>query len=250
MKDPIKPLHLTDGEARFYQEEGYLLIPGLIQPDAVASLRAEVKHIMDEIQVGTTKLHQTTEYLRGSALASFVNSENLIGVASHLMGGKAHLYMPFTAVKTPGGGRFHFHQDNQYTRHDGPSINCWFALTDMTPENGCLQVVPRSHLKGTLGAKNNPDGDGHQMVDWEPSDFLPIRMHAGDCIAFSRLTVHGSGANTTDETRWAYAVQMHREDTNWRQPDGSWLPLIDHPRFPNIHGVDKISIPTGKTDGH
>jgi 2-oxoglutarate-dependent dioxygenase len=250
MTDPIKALQLTDGEARFYNAEGYLLIPGLMDAARLAAMRDEVKFIMDEIKVGTTKLQQTPEYLRGGELDSFVNSANLVSVAGQLMGGQAHLYLPFTAVKTPGGGRFHFHQDNQYTRHDGPGINCWFALTDMTPENGCLQIVPRSHLGGTLGSKDNPDGDGHRMVDWEPSDFLPIRMHAGDCVAFSRLTVHGSGANTTDETRWGYAIQMHREDSNWLQTDGSWLSLKDHPRFPNIHGVDKISVPTGKTDGH
>ena len=81
------------------------------------------------------------------------------------MEGPATLYLPFTAVKSGGGGgRFHFHQDNQYTRFDGPGINIWIALSPMSPENGCLQVVPRSHLAGTLDSVENPDGDGHRTV--------------------------------------------------------------------------------------
>ena len=250
LRDPVQSVRLVDGETRFYNEEGYLFLPGLLSAENVAALRAEVMGIMDEIGLATSKLKQTHEYLRGSALDGLVHSRNLHGIASQLMGGAAHLYLPFTAVKTPGGGRFHFHQDNQYTRHEGASINCWFALSDMTPENGCLNVVPRSHLGGTLGAKENPDGDGHRMIDWEPSDFLPIRMRAGDCVAFTRLTVHGSGPNETPQNRIAYAIQMHREDTKWRTPEDRWDLLTDNPRFPDIHGVDRISIPTGKRDGH
>jgi ectoine hydroxylase-related dioxygenase (phytanoyl-CoA dioxygenase family) len=248
--DPVKPLQLTEGETRFYAEEGYLLIPGLISTEDATRLKAEVMDIMDVIGLEQTFLKQTHEYLAGSALEALVDSTNLLDIASQLMGGPSSLYTIFTAVKSTGGGRFNFHQDNQYTRLDGPAINCWCALSDMSPENGCLQVVPRSHLKGTLGVKETPDGTGHKMIDWEPSDFLPVRMRAGDCIAFTRLTVHGSGANATPDHRVAYALQYNRDDVNWRQPDGSWLSLKEHPRWQDLGPVDHITIPKGKRDGH
>ena len=77
---------------------------------------------MDLIGLPVTKLKQTHEYLEGSALDGFVNSPGLLSLAEQLMEGSSTLYLPFTAVKSPGGGRFHFHQDNQYTRFDGPGI--------------------------------------------------------------------------------------------------------------------------------
>ena len=69
--------------------------------------------------------------LLGGPATALINSEDLRDVASQLLGGRAHVYLPFTAVKSTGGGRFHFHQDNQYTRFDGPGLNTWFALERM-----------------------------------------------------------------------------------------------------------------------
>ena len=152
-----------------------------------------------------------------------------------------------------GGGQFHVHQDNQYTRFDGPGINIWIAISPMTPENGCLQVVPKSHLSGTIQSIENPDGDGHQTIAGEVSRSLPVRMNAGDAIAFSRLTLHGSGPNTTDEARIAYAVQFHRDDvraTPKGQPDIEPYLLLGT-RGPMTQSVEELSKPEpAYGDGH
>lgn len=258
----LKPLQLAEGEIRFYKEEGYLLLPGLMDEATAAVMKEEVLTIMEQGQnlsrerLGQArgsrdKLIQTPQYLRGSTLDGVINSEALCSLAGQLMEGPGSLYLPFSAVKAGGGGgRFHFHQDNQYTRFDGPGINIWIALSPMTPENGCLQVVPRTHLNGTMDAVNNPDGDGHRTVAKDPTRFLPIRMRPGDAIAFTRLTLHGSGVNQTDEPRVAYAVQFHRDDVSatW---DGQTRLLKERPRYTNIGPVDEITPPEHRSmDGH
>jgi 2-oxoglutarate-dependent dioxygenase len=197
------------------------------------------------------KLRQVTQYLEGSKLDAVINSPSLLGVAAQLMQGPSTVYLPFTAVKNGGGGgRFHFHQDNQYTRFDGPGVNIWLALVPMSPENGCLEIVPRSHLRGTFDAVASGDGDAHVKVGSDPSHFLPIRMRPGDAVAFSRLTIHGSGPNTTSEPRFAYAVQFHRDDVKatWdNQPPRS---LKEHPRW-STRPVQTITPPEEKSlDGH
>jgi hypothetical protein len=247
-RDCVKQTTLTPEQLQFYREEGYLIIKGLFSKDDAKILRDETMGIMDKIGLPMTALRQSTEYLEGSNLDGFVNSANLLSVASQLMSGPSTLYMPFTAVKSGGGGgRFHFHQDNQYTRFDGPGINLWCALNAMTTDNGCLQVVPRSHLAGTLESEKSDQG--HKKVKWEPKDFVSAVMEPGDCVAFSRLTVHGSGPNMTDEPRVGYAVQYHRDDVNARRDDGSWKPLKQFPRW-HTAPVKEIGVPKGKTDGH
>jgi 2-oxoglutarate-dependent dioxygenase len=249
----IKSTALTAGELNFYQREGYLQIPGLLGTQHADTLRQEVMDIMHQIGgVEGSKLKQTLEYLENSSLDRFINSNHLRNIAEQLMGGPSTLYLPFTAVKGSGGGLFHFHQDNNYTQFDGPGINLWFALVDMTPENGCLMIVPRSHSKGNLESENAGDGDTHRKVKLNPDDFLPIRMRAGDCVAFSRLTVHGSGANTTPQPRVGYAVQFHRNDVRFLDREsGNHKLLIEHsPQKQYTRPVKQITVPKGKIDGH
>ncbi|MGH7214202.1 MAG: phytanoyl-CoA dioxygenase family protein [Tepidisphaeraceae bacterium] len=250
VENPVKHLRLSDGEIRFYRDEGFLLIPGLLSETTARALAAEVMEIMNQIGGAEgSKLKQTAEYLEGSGLDAFVNSPNLRKIAEQLMDGPGTLYLPFTAVKGPGGGKFHFHQDGQYTKFDGPGINLWCALDEMTPENGCLMIVPRSHKGGLLESVQSPDGDNHRAVKFEPDDFLPIRMRPGDCVAFTRLTVHGSGPNTTPGPRVGYAVQFHRNDTLALRDDGTWKNLREFPRFAT-GPVKQIAVPKGKVDGH
>ncbi|HVX47368.1 MAG TPA: phytanoyl-CoA dioxygenase family protein, partial [Mycobacteriales bacterium] len=234
---------LTDSEVRFYQDQGYLCLPGLVRADAVEALRAEVFEVLTAAGIRVEglsrasstadKLRQVSTYRAGSMLDALINGPAMLAVASRLIGGSAVRYLPFTAVKSGGGGGpFHFHQDNNYTRHDPAlgSINIWVALQDMTPQNGCLQIVPRSHL-GQLDSRTSDDGDTHRQVEVDPLTCLPIRMRAGDAVAFTRWTVHGSGPNTTAEPRVGYALQYHRDDVRGYDAESSqWRLLAETPR--------------------
>jgi 2-oxoglutarate-dependent dioxygenase len=253
---------LDGNEIAFYRKEGYLTLPGLMHRDAAEQARGEVLEILrsgcnltDADLSGRSErkhaLVQTPQYLAGSVLDRLINSAELSRIASQLLGGPACLYMPFTAVKSGGGGgRFSFHQDNQYTRFtDGLlGINIWFALSTMAPETGCLQICPRSHLRGTLDS--DPAPDGHRKTKFEPESFLPIRMNPGDAVAFSRLTIHGSGINVTDAPRVGYAVQFHRDDALavWdQQPPRTLKGANRWPTGP----VEVITPPDSKgRDGH
>ncbi|GMU93178.1 MAG: hypothetical protein AMXMBFR4_22360 [Candidatus Hydrogenedentota bacterium] len=194
-------------------------------------MRAEVLEFLDIIGLAKTKLRQTKPYLAGSCIDGLVNSANLVEPASRLMQGPSTLYSPLTAVKSPGGTEFHFHPDNQYTRFDGPGINFWFARKEMTTKNGCLLIAPRTHRNGTIEGTEGPDKDGHRTVERVPEHVLPARMRSGDCVAFSRLAVHGSGLNATNGPRVAYAVKFFRDDIRTLHPDGEWRLLKEFPRI-------------------
>ena len=242
---------VTENEVQFYRTYGYLSLPGLIGREDAATLAEEVLQVMEglgisrkDLRSATTskdKLRQSRQYLADWTMARLIHSEGLNAIAAQLMGGPSSLYMPFTAVKSGGGGgRFHFHQDNQYTRFDGPGINIWFALIEMKPENGCLQVAPSTHLEGTIDSVESEDKDGHRTVAVEPRDFLPLRMMPGDAVAITRLTLHGSGANSSDQPRLGYAVQYHRDDVRASREGEDIGLLKEIPRFV-IKPVETIS---------
>lgn len=243
---------LSPMEIKSYKEEGWLLLPDMLDAHSSDAARQDVHHIVNALGTSdadlkkasgvSSKLLQTGQYVRGSMLDKLVNSASLNAVANQLLGGDSSLYFSFTAVKSGGGGgQFHFHQDNNYTQFtDGlGGINFWFALVDMTPENGCLCVKPRSHLDGTLTSANAGEGDHHQSLGDDIGTYLPVRMRAGDAIAFSRLTVHGSGANITNDPRYGYSVHFYRDDVMARWDGEEPRLLKGNPRW-DTSGVDKI----------
>ncbi|PCJ62643.1 MAG: hypothetical protein COA79_03760 [Planctomycetota bacterium] len=210
--DIFNQTSIPNKELKRYENEGFLVIKNILTSEGASRIRKDVMHIMDIISIGDSKLKQTGQYLSDTDLAYFIQSDQMQLIASTLMRGKAHLYLPFTAVKSAnGGGNFDFHQDGQYTPTKGPSVNLWVALNDMTIDNGCLYMDPHSHINGVLPA--NILEDGHKQIKYNTSNTVPVEVKAGDCIAFNRLTVHGSGKNNTDIHRVAYAIQFHRADT-------------------------------------
>jgi 2-oxoglutarate-dependent dioxygenase len=238
----VTPIKLDEMEIKMYKKQGFLVIPGLIDPQKVNAVRNEV---LNNVRLAcgskSSKLAQTGQYTKDSLLDSMINSEEALSIVEQLLGGASTVYLPFSAVKSAnGGGEFHFHQDNQYTTLDGPALNMWIAMNDMTPENGCLGICPGSHKAGTLESVESPDKDTHRTVNYKIEEFLPLRMRAGDAVVFDRLTVHGSGKNLTNRDRVAYAIQFNRNDVNARfQGETEFIPLSIRPRS-NTKPVDAI----------
>lgn len=243
LADPARAFDITDTEVRFYENEGYLVLPGLLDVATANQVREEVldlaashgmsREALSQASAAADKLRQYGELIEGSLIEAMVFSPRILAIAARIMRGPSTTYLPFTAIKSGGGGgSFHFHQDNQYTRHEGPSCNIWIALQPMSPQNGCLCIVPRSNHQGTYDARLSGDGDTHKRMLEDPVDYLSLRLNPGDAVAFTRLTVHGSGPNHSSEPRVAYALQFHRDDTKYLDPsENVWKSLKESPRW-------------------
>jgi phytanoyl-CoA hydroxylase len=102
-----------------------------------------------------------------------------------------------------------WHQDNGYTYTEPQAyLTCWLAITDATPENGCVAVMPGVHRDGTLAHKSTPVGE-ECWGDWSSAVEVPVR--AGSIVVFSSLTPHATKRNTRREVRKAYIVQYAPE---------------------------------------
>lgn len=246
--DACLPRLATADERRAFDAEGVVILRGLVRGGAVAAMREEVLAVVRARNLADSFLGQSAEYLRGGALDAWINGGSLRRLAEDLLGAPSRVYLPFTAVKGPRQGRFTFHQDNQYTPHRGPGphlgLNAWCALTPMRVENGCLQVVPRSHRDGILPMVESSECPGHRRLAREPESWTDCIMEPGDVAVFDRNNVHGSGANRTGAPRVAYAVQWHRDDTE-AFFDGAWALLRDRPRFAT-GPVDRLTAEAGR----
>ncbi|XP_053202929.1 phytanoyl-CoA dioxygenase domain-containing protein 1 homolog [Panonychus citri] len=115
----------------------------------------------------------------------------------------------------------------------------WIALTDVTTENGCLEVIPGSHVEpphrrfirsvDENGVKVAFDGPPKEFED---SAFVPVPVPRGSCLVFDGALVHRSQPNTSDKPRPAYAVHVIDENKG-KWSDKCWL-QISRP-FPKVY---------------
>ena len=101
-----------------------------------------------------------------------------------------------------------WHQDQGVARpvaDDTEMLTVWLAVSDATIENGCLQIVPRSHRAGMtthcpFDQMTIPD----PLLSGEP---MAVPMKAGSALFMHRLTQHGSLANKSDGLRWSFDLR-------------------------------------------
>lgn len=157
------------------------------------------------------------------------------------------------ALKYPGVVGFRPHQDYAYWKGYGcryPEAHAVFiAIDDATVDNGCLQVMPRSHLLGTLphrpwteiGSDNGVDPDVLGGLIADGYAMTPIETRAGDIILFHGNTLHGSGDNDSDRSRVAMIATMN---TRKNSPD----PALNRSGHPYYSHQSRVYDPIVETD--
>ena len=108
-------------------------------------------------------------------------------------------------------GRTPWHQDTGVVLPEADETNMltvWFSLTDASVEHGCLQVVPGSHREGLV--RHCPGGPMGLEIPETVRDrggAVPMPMERGDVLFLSRLTIHSSLPNVSDEIRWSFDLR-------------------------------------------
>jgi len=144
----------------------------------------------------------------------------LLDRVEDLLGPDLVLWRTRLFVKGPGARAFPFHQDDAYyrlrnsrtSRHDGDErhlgLSAWIALTDADTSNGCVELIPGTHLETWA----------HVPTAWrfgmaaDPGEVArrrrePLIMKAGQFFLFDNHVVHGSGANTSLGPRVGFAAR-------------------------------------------
>ena len=198
-----------------YAELGYVEVGALLDAADVRALLAEEQRFRPEWGYGQ-KPNRTLRVSaqlcdRSEPVRRIATQGPAIPLAVALLGPAVCLTHVQFITKLPDEPGTHsdipWHQDSGYGRLDPPDdLTVFVALTDMTAENGCLQVVPGSHRAGLLdhdAAALNPVLRETAL----PGEPVAVPLRAGEALAFSGLLVHGSGPNRARAPRVAFYVR-------------------------------------------
>jgi ectoine hydroxylase-related dioxygenase (phytanoyl-CoA dioxygenase family) len=203
--------------------DGGVIIKNFLTPDQIARFNAEVEPAMETLKPGSTHENELIAAFHGSNTKRLTNlvtlsptfRNEIIGHRLvHVLSDSIFLEVSGTYWMTtaqvieigPGNDAQVLHRDleNWYPfvklGRTGPEaiVNFLIAFTDFTEENGATRVIPGSNHWDDFEDRGTPE------------DTVPAVMQAGDALFFSGKTVHGGGANRTeDEYRRAVAFALN-----------------------------------------
>jgi phytanoyl-CoA hydroxylase len=197
---------------QFYEENGYLLVPGVFSAGEVEEMRDAIARILETVAATEHDRSHTwagvdqSLQLKGfhdlqyhdAVFTRMVAHPRLVEILTDLIGPNVQLHHSKMLVKPPEqGAPFPMHQDYPYFPHERHSVLAASVhLDDTDEENGCLHVIPASHKLGPLAA----EGAAH-TVDYPLESGAACPAAAGDVLFFNYLTIHGSGVNRSSRTR-------------------------------------------------
>ena len=106
-----------------------------------------------------------------------------------------------------------WHQDGAYFGLDPcEQITAWIALTPSTPEAGCVEVLPGSHLRGSLRHAERPDeksllSRGQYVSDhFDAASTVAMPLAPGEYSLHDVNLLHRSGPNRADHRRVGFGI--------------------------------------------
>ncbi len=232
------PEPLTAEDVEFFAANGYLAANGLLtQEEIQASQDALTDLIRRKTSWDRRVWSQEEPYfanggdderaadpeLRMRKLAYFVQIEprleaasrhsRLMAAVNQLIGGGARLIQDMALLKPPfHGSEKPWHQEAYFDWTPlGGILGTWIALDEATIDNGCMQVIPGSHLDGPAPHFHVRDCQiADTRVQVEGSVTIPLQP--GGVLFFSGLLHHGTPPNSTAQRR--RALQFHYAAAN------------------------------------
>lgn len=244
-----------------YGRDGFVLLPGLLDADEVATLRGEVARlarvedecVFREGEAGTVKtmfrMHEADGPTASAAFRALAHSPRALGAARRVLGDEA-LYLHHSKVNMKGavqGSVWPWHQDFGSWHLDGiaaPDMTTLMVMLDASdPFNGCLYFLPGSHKGGRIEPYRDestayklwsvPPAEMRALLDDGPEP-VAITGRPGDGALFHCNLLHASGHNLSAGDRWqAYfcynRVANRPIDVDRPRPDyvrsTNWTPM-------------------------
>lgn len=236
---------LSVEEKKAFHEDGFLIVPQLINQENIQELLNHTVGIMqgevivpgqidppppdatiEEIEQRYIRIHQLHFHLE--IHERYLLHARILDVLEGLIGPDVMAMQTMLFLKAPDQIGQGYHQDSYYipTRPD-TLCGAWIALDDADEENGCVWFVqgtqhePISHEAQNVSHDDvNLNGLGKIAAKY-PDNEVPAVMKSGDVAFFGGHVIHRSHSNKS-KTRFRRAFVGHyanaRSWTHWGAP--------------------------------
>jgi phytanoyl-CoA hydroxylase len=242
---------LTREQLDFYDTEGYLVLPDLLDEEdlqpAREAMATKVSQIADELfAAGVIRdkkedspfQYRLAELFRDLTDAEFLRfgrswrdrlpgyyrlmaNRKILDAVESLIGGEIFanpVYNVRPKVPKVAAGAVPWHQDKSYwpDANANPVITVWIPLVDATEENGCLHIKPRTHRRKLLEwHQETQTGTGYTALRDDQlgsAGTVALPVAAGTAILFNDRCLHMSTENRSNGVRWSVDLRYQPTD--------------------------------------
>jgi len=229
---------LSDDEVSRYQKDGVVAPITVMQPSVASELRRRLESAESSFPqiIGPEKRNNAHYVL--ACLDEIVHHDEILDAVECLIGPDIILTNTVLFIKEPNSlHHVTYHQDATYMGLEPQdSLTAWIALTESTPENGCVRMIRGSHLldiqqhMDTFG-EDNILTRGQQIENIDEEHGLDIELEPGQMSLHHARTIHGSRPNKSANRRIGIALQS-----------------FAHPSTRQVHGEDYALLVRGRDD--
>jgi len=231
---------ITSEQWRHFQDEGYAVLNFRPSPSQLRRMQDEI----DAIMLGTTSIDldrimmqldsttgkredvgRNTQGSQGSTLnyrkiqnleyvpvfLEYLKSPIFRNICARIYGTETSIAVfrsMFMNKPANRGTPLGWHQDCWTYLDRDPILTIWTALDPATDENGCLKIIPRSHLCGVINPANSAGFLTPELADEHcpPEKALRLELEPGEVVMLHNKLLHSSEVNRSSTSRRAFSV--------------------------------------------
>jgi non-heme Fe2+,alpha-ketoglutarate-dependent halogenase len=229
---------LTAEQIAQFRAEGYLFPLDAMTPQDAATCRARLEAYEQASGQEAQKRLKIKAHLAFPWMTALGCHKAILAAVTSLIGPDVLLFGSSLFSKNARDPRFvSWHQDSAYFGFDPhEEVTAWVAFTPSNTTNGCLRVLPRSHVGPDLKHEETYDpanllARGQTIRGIADEAGVDLILKPGQFSLHQERTAHGSQANTSDDRRIGLAffyIPTHVTSTLGRR--GAML----------VHGADRF----------
>ena len=232
-------MRLTDEQYAQFERDGYLFLPDQFDAEEIAALRADIPRIfaMERPEVwrekdGTSVRTAFAAHTYSDAFGKLARHPRMVDPVRQLLGGDLYVHQfKINGKAAFQGDVWQWHQDyGTWSRDDAMpaphAMNISVFLDDVTPVNGALMLIPRSHTDGVQKAKYDATTTSYPLYELDMARVKELADahgivaptgRAGSMLMFHGNLVHASPPNISPWSRMIAYVTLNRCDNAIQQ---------------------------------
>lgn len=218
---------LTSAQVEDFNREGYAIYPrDVFSPEKFAGLKSHFEKKLAALPEGARPEGMDVPHFTDPGLFEWLFSDEILDLVEPIIGPDIALFSSHFICKPKGNGkRVPWHEDSAYWKTMLPAtmevVTVWLAIDPSRLENGCMQVIPRTHNTGKKGFSDYDPTDTTKNIfpteitksQRDETKAVAIELEPNQASLHDARIIHGSEPNLSRLRRCGYTMRFMSSKT-------------------------------------